>query len=465
MPEHLSIPDTYKIAMYTLVRSEFSILSGEYIVGIGCKIIQLVKNEFKYSKMGSLKLESYLLNKQRPIKSHDVNTCVVDYVWDQVRGKHGFKTYTYEKLKKEIYNYVAEGDMINTQELINWVNDCHRNVSIHAFDSRYRKFITHTNSNRDVSLVYVVKDHHCYPITDEKLKLIASKANQGRCDNLLKYMSDLKWTRRHENVTNIESIAEICCLNKENHIIVLPESAKMKDAIELYSTNNNFYIEYLHWNNNGILDGFIDHNKNMYLLNEEYNTRKIICDKLFETYKTFDFKWTNQSYTSIALSLFKQLTGYIQESSYNVKTRQMLDDFYPRALQWCTTDDIPENVVSIDISKCYPSILFNNQNPIPVYSIHDVIEPFNSINDLQQCGEFYIDKTVLNNYSNPIKIEAGFYSSNLVLYLVNELHMPLSQIKYKIISKRALKPNTFSEFIKYIFDTFSESEAKKLANR
>lgn len=118
-----------------------------------------MKNEFKYSKMGSLKLESHLLNKQQPIKSHGLNTCVVDYVWHQIRGKHGFKTYTYEKLKNEIYNYVAEGDMINTQELINWVNDCHTNVSIHAFDSRYRKFITHTNSNSrtNISLVYEVK--------------------------------------------------------------------------------------------------------------------------------------------------------------------------------------------------------------------------------------------------------------------------------------------------------------------
>ena len=122
------------------------------------------------------------------------------------------------------------------------------------------------------------------------MKLIASKPNQGGCDNLLKYMSDLKWTRRHENVTKIGSIEEICTLNKENHIIVLPESVKIKDAIELYSTNNNFYIEYLHWNNNKILDGFIDYNKNMYLLNEEYDARKTICDKLFKIYKTFDFR-------------------------------------------------------------------------------------------------------------------------------------------------------------------------------
>ena len=465
IPKHLSIPDTYKLAMYTLLNKHFHILSGEFISGIGYKLIKLNKNEFKYGKMGSLKLESYLLNKQRPITKHGNNTCVVDYVWDQVRGKHGFKTYTYEKLKKEIYNYVEEGDMINTQELINWLNNCHDNVSLHAFDSRYSRFITHNckNTRSNVSLVYVVKDRHCYPITDEKLKLIASKVNNG-CDNLLKYMSELKWTRRHEKVTKLKSISEMYDINKDDHIIVLPESAKINDAIKIYSTNNNFYFEYLHWNNNGILDGFIDHNKNMYLLNEEYDIRKAICDKLFETYKTYDFKWTNQSYTSIAMNLFKQLTGYIQPSSYNVKTRQMLDDYYPRALQWCTTDAIPEDVVSIDISKCYPSILLNNQEPIPVYSIHDVIEPFNGITDLQKCGEFYIDETVLHNYSNPIKIEAGFYSSNLILYLLNELHMPLSQIKYQIISKRALKPNTFTEYMKYVFDNFSQNEAKKIAN-
>ena len=51
--------------------------------------------------------------------------------------------------------------------------------------------------------------------------------------------------------------------------------------------------------------------KNMYLLNEEYDIRKRICDELFARYKTYDFKWTSQSYTSIAMSLFTQQYGYI----------------------------------------------------------------------------------------------------------------------------------------------------------
>lgn len=287
-PIHISKMDTYKFTMYTLLKEKFNILSGQYISGIGCGIIKLNKKRFIKHKMGGLKLESYFLNKQRPIKSHGVNTCVLDYVWDQVRGQRGFKTYDYDKLKNEIYKYVPESEMISTEEPINWAKACHDNVSIHAYDSRYRKFVTHigTNTRTNVVLVYIVKDNHCFPITNEKLKIVAAKANQGGCDDLLKYMSDLKWTRHHENVTKLESVEDINKHDKENHIIVLPENTKTKEAINIYSEKESFYVEYLHWNNNGVLDGFIDHKKNMYLLNEEYDTKKSVCDKLFNTFKT-----------------------------------------------------------------------------------------------------------------------------------------------------------------------------------
>ena len=313
---------------------------------------------------------------------------MLDYVWDQVKDKRGFKTYDYDKLKDELYTYASEEPKINTEELTEWAKDCHPNVSIHAFDSTYRKFVTHSNNCSDISLVYIVKDHHCFPITDEKLKLIASKANQGGANNLLKYMTDLKWTRRHENVCKLKNIEELTFMKRKNKIIVLPEEARMTDAIQAYIDSSKFYVEYLHWNNAGVLDGFIDHDKNMYLLNDNYDERKSICDKLFKKYKTEHFVWTNQSFTSISSTLFNQITGYLPESTYNVHTRQMLDEYYSRALQWCSTDDIPDNVVSIDISKSYPNILLNNNMPIPVYNIHNVIEPFGCKNDLRQLVNF-----------------------------------------------------------------------------
>ena len=42
--------------------------------------------------------------------------------------------------------------------------------------------------------------------------------------------------------------------------------------------------------------------------------------------------------------------------------------------------------------------------------------------------------------------------------------MSTKQIKYQITTKKALKPDTFKEYIKFIFDEFPEGEAKRLAN-
>ena len=115
--------------------------------------------------MGGLKLDSYFLNNHKRIKSYGKNTCVIDYVWDQVRGKKkDLKlNYDYEKLKNEIYGFVVEMPMVNTQELVNWAKSCHPNISIHAFDATYRKFLKHTTNHSNVTLVYAVKDHHFIP--------------------------------------------------------------------------------------------------------------------------------------------------------------------------------------------------------------------------------------------------------------------------------------------------------------
>ena len=71
-----------------------------------------------------------------------------------------------------------------------------------------------------------------------------------------------------------------------------------------------------------------------------------------------------------------------------------------------------------------------------------------------------MDETIIHNFAVPLKIEAGFYSSNLVWYLVNELHMPSSNVKWKVTTKKALKPDIFRNFLLYIFKIFPEAQAK-----
>ena len=297
------------------------------------------------------------------------------------------------------------------------------------------KHIASTN-HKDICLVFYIKDHHLYPIQDNRLKHIATQANQGGADNLWRYMSELKWSNKSSNYIMYQELVDddiVAEKNKptlstiENPVIVLPPDTNIESIIE----------EYILWTN---------HKNNMYVLNNEYETRKSICERLYKIYKSYDFIWCNQSYTSLSTSLFKHMRGYLPESQYDTKTREVLDDFYPRALQWCSTDPAPDNLVSLDISKCYPSILIDNESPIPLYTIHDIIKPFN---EAFRIGEYYIDKYVIKKrLGKGIKIEAGFYSKQLVQTLITKFKMPISNVK----------PNT-SDIIVYrsVYSTNNQS--------
>ena len=187
--------------------------------------------------------------------------------------------------------------------------ECHPNLSIHAYDSTYKKFMKHitVTKHHDITLVFFIKYNHCYPITDEILKILATKANQGGVDNLGKFMREMKWSRCHEQFVVINDMEEEEQLEVSNKIIVLPKDEKIEPAIDRYIYRTNYFVEYLHFNNNGRLDGFIDHKSNIFILNDQYETRKRICDSLFSKFKTVDFVWSNQSYTNMATSLLKQM--------------------------------------------------------------------------------------------------------------------------------------------------------------
>ena len=393
----LNTDDKYLFALYTLLTSNIYLLSGEYISALGFDIMKLDKRNVIHHKMGRLRLENYLLEHQRPIKSHGKNLCVIDYIWDAIKNKRGFRRYTFDKLKEEIYTHIIDPPMISTYEMISWAKDHHPNtVSIHAFDCRYKKFISHISPESRVSLVYIVKDHHLYPITDKRLKESAIFSNT-ETSNLLKFMTDIKWSMRHENITKLNNITEITNTEINDSILVLPEDTAIDKAIYQYMKASNYYVEMLKYNNSGMLDAFIDHNNNMIVLNDNYDSRKSVCDHLHDIYKSDDFVWSNQSFTTLAISLYKQRYGNVDESAYNTKTRSVIDSYYPRALIWTNhdiiiDDDTTPDIKSIDISKCYPSILFNNKQLIPVYTIHDTIEEFDPESDtILNNGEYYID--------------------------------------------------------------------------
>ena len=114
---------------------------------------------------------------------------------------------------------------------------------MHTTQPSYRKFMKHLGTSRDISLVYFVKDHHVYPITDKRLKTIATKTNQVGTDNLWKHMSDMKWSRRHEQFVVLNDLGEEEVLDVSGQVIVLPEDVKIEPVIDRYILRTNYFVE------------------------------------------------------------------------------------------------------------------------------------------------------------------------------------------------------------------------------
>ena len=113
----LSKPDMYKSLMYTLLQNNFTVLSTETIAKIGATITTHNEQFFKDHIAGALKLNTFLLDKQFQIKQRGDNTCMVDFVWHNCKGKKGFPKYTYQKLYDEMEVYQsASFPMMSTQE-------------------------------------------------------------------------------------------------------------------------------------------------------------------------------------------------------------------------------------------------------------------------------------------------------------------------------------------------------------
>ena len=233
-----SKPDMYKFLMYTLLQNNFIILSTETIAEIGATITTHNEEFFKDHVAGALKLNTFFLDKQFQIKQRGDNTCMVDFVWHNCQGKKGFQKYTYQKLSDELEVYAsASFPRMSTQELVDWAKACHPNVSIHAYDSTWHKFLKHiaSTNHKNICLVFYIKDHHLYPIQDNRLKHIATQANQGGADNLWRYVSELKWSNKSSNYIMYEELennelteeGKPTLLTIENHVIVLPPDMKI----------------------------------------------------------------------------------------------------------------------------------------------------------------------------------------------------------------------------------------------
>ena len=126
------------------------------------------------------------------------------------------------------------------------------------------------------------------------------EANQGGCKDLLNDMSQFEWMRTHEKVANVKNIEDTNKLENHN---VLPEEVKVKEAFAW-----SMYI-------GATMDARWFHRpkEEHFPINNNYDTRKAICDKLHKIYRNQDFDWCNQSFKAMASAPYRQQAGYLPD--------------------------------------------------------------------------------------------------------------------------------------------------------
>ena len=99
--------DQTKFLMNELIDHKMELPSFYYITKIGADVVQYEQQDIIDHKMGNIKLDSYIVNyhnDKQKIKQYDKDSCIINYIWNEIKYKKGFLKYTYEKSKMKYIN-------------------------------------------------------------------------------------------------------------------------------------------------------------------------------------------------------------------------------------------------------------------------------------------------------------------------------------------------------------------------
>jgi len=371
--------------------------------------------------------------------------CVIDYlVWEASKTtSRKFTRWTRPWLLREL------GEAPNTEELLAFVKK-EGDVSMYALDMTMRVFETHVpECVARVSLFFVANNEHCYPITDKvhrqyiaqhgALSLHDIRVNQSGIEDADVRSSD-----------DLNSDAAVIVVSDEDNLTAICVSMieKSESAVESFS----YY--------DGCLNAFQHPTKKQVVVaGRDYHERKAVCDTFFAKYRLADFRFANQQWGSIGRILFQSAYANIPRSCYSPDFKHVLTH-YPVG-PYISCEDTNTTARSVDISRCYSSILVNNKEEWGVFSGFESIEPVRVLSSSSiKTGEYYIRTSFT---MGDIRVSRGFYPSVLVRYALQKRYINGSDITHAILAKRTLPGNTFRKFVEETTEAFPV-ESKSIIN-
>ena len=281
---------------------------------------------------------------------------------------------------------------VSTKNIIRWARS-RDDVRVIAINPLLVKFAEHhPEEQARLNLVFIVNNNHVYPIIDKDTKEYV--ARQGHLP-LQEVKFDIKfddfgsWLHKTDNLQ--ELVDGTYC--KEKKVILIDDDRHITELCTKVIERTRKNITRMKLSNGNVVMFQHPESKQYYIAAQELDERHKVADAMKKEIAHESLTFRNQSFTQLAHDWFSCKYGKLQQSTYSKEFRQILDD-YALAAYIRKFDDKDEKAgqgFSIDIKRCYTSVLIDNKTDYNVFSAFDEVRKYRAGKPIK-CGEFYISR-------------------------------------------------------------------------
>jgi hypothetical protein len=333
-------------------------------------------------------------------------------------------------------------------------------VSVYAVDCTMRLFASHTAARQPrVWLIFMVKEYHCLPITNERWRNYITRKGAVALEPL----TFDRWAFEDAVFYDEDTHPSLEAFVNETEgvgVRVVPATHVGDLAVDVM-TRTGKVVERAKWARSAMVAFEHPVTNAVIVAGSDYHERRAFCDALFKTYRLNDFVFVNQSWGAIASAYLASKFLRLPLSTYPIEYADILTRYPLGPYRACLVDErsLREGDTGIDIRRCYSAILRNSQDAWAVYGPldHVVASPLGlvSLKELTP-GEYYIDEP-LRMGGGTICLSRGWYPHNLLRYAVQREYLSLSAIKFSLRASCQLEADVFTAFCDDVEAAFPEA--------
>jgi hypothetical protein len=347
---------------------------------------------------------------------------------------------------------------ICANELVQWAKTYgNEKVNVYCIDPANRMFLNY-RCGAQHSLVVKINNDHTYLVSDKSIK--QSVIQNGKVPR-----RRVKETAQAEDILVVENTAGLvdAIVSSAKRTIIVANN--WKTVLSNYVSQSGTMISQLNGSENEVSAFVCPISRKAVFIREDH-ARMFHMYRQLQRYKTFypdlelpttETQYKGQTIGNLCIALTTHVVGAIPSSHYNRKVLDYLDSFlYPRLVETYEFEEGVGEKGAYDISKAYSYGRTNMLGDIPVYSIHDTIQPYDG-------GEIQVGKYRLRSFymfrNKHIYIPEGFYTHGFVRKCLDYGLITKDCIVEQYLAKTGLSKHLLEEMTTFIFRVFAEKDA------